>query len=569
MNDSMERFITKSSGRHWLIYLGIITIFTVALGYFACELNKLQYMHKVPIYDSMAYTNLLARIMQTSRQDGIIRAIRESLRSGTVVFPWLVSAIIGRFTAPSRMIGVWIQTGELLLLLWSLFYYLHRIRGIHHTLSFAFLLPFASFAGLYESNGGLSDFRMDVALFFWFALAVVWYLSASQSSKMIHWGVFGATCGIACLNRATALVYLVISFVPPLIADLAATPKRSRRLKQLVCAAVMAGISSGWFYIVRFDHLYYYYAIWNVDATAHLPIGIAVRHFIFALRFIGKPLLIVMICWNIVMLICCNSFWKTQFRFSIWSLLNWKLLYIGLAPAGFLMLQGAGLNPFVAMPSAFGLLLFLLCPYTTFPRVEKLQKHSAIVMVAFLSLLIVSLSRGVASHTASPVGSMSALKQVVKVMMMDARQHQTSQIAYGVTFIRWTVDASIQNVLIYEFHGIPIDRGVVSVGNVRFSSPIRELHVAAPVEWENIEGASDPEKLARIVAAVNAKLGYLILPTHQTALFLQDQMRHVKIHTFAAELRQNILDSGNWRPISEEIVLDDDEHVVVYRNQRL
>lgn len=143
------------------------------------------------------------------------------------------------------MIGVWIQIGELLLLLWSLFYYLHHVRGIHRDLSLALLLPFVSFAGLYESNGGLSDFRMDLALFFWFALAVVWYLIASQSSNMIHWGVFGATCGIACLNRTTALVYLVISFVPPLIADIVATTKRSRLLKQIACAVIIAIISSG------------------------------------------------------------------------------------------------------------------------------------------------------------------------------------------------------------------------------------------------------------------------------------------------------------------------------------
>lgn len=57
----MDRFTTKQSGLHWLIYFGGITIFTVTLGYFACELNKLQYMYKVPIYDSMAYTNMLAR----------------------------------------------------------------------------------------------------------------------------------------------------------------------------------------------------------------------------------------------------------------------------------------------------------------------------------------------------------------------------------------------------------------------------------------------------------------------------------------------------------------------------
>lgn len=221
------------------------------------------------------------------------------------------------------------------------------------------------------------------------------------------------------------------------------------------------------------------------------------------------------------------------------------------------------------MPSAFGLLLFLLCPYTTFPRFEKLQKHSEIVMVAFLSLLVVSLSRGVTSHTSNQVGSMSALKQIVDVMMTDARQRQTSEIAYGVTFIRWTVSASIQNVLIYEFHGIPIDLGVVSVGNVRFSSPIRELHVAAPVEWERIESATDADKLLRIVDMVNTKLNYLVLPTQQTALFLQDKIRHVKIHEFAVALRQQILDSGKWIPISDEISLDEEEHVIVYRNQRI
>ncbi|PID57592.1 hypothetical protein CSB45_07135 [candidate division KSB3 bacterium] len=544
--------------------LGVITLLAVSIGYFSCELHKILYREHVPVFDSMAYTNTLALIMQTSHNQGLLDALSLALHKTTVFLPWLIAAVIGKFIPASRFIGIWIQTGILTLFLYSLFYYFYRVRNLSCSLSVMLLLPFVGFSGLYASHGGLSDFRMDLSLFLWFSISVTWYLIASRTDRLFDYCIFGMSCGLACLNRATAPVYLGISLLPPIIWEMFRSKKRSRMLKHLCCAGASALIMCGWFYAVRFQHLHRYYFIWNVDSTACLPLAAASRHFFFAFRFLGKPLLILMLFWNIVLL---PYFFSTPEKLWYYvSHVDVKVLYIGLAPAAFLMITGAGLNPYVAMPSAFGILLFLCLPCTVMFTKEDFLLFKQQFFMASVGILIFVMAQGLISHANAPVGSMKALRQIVDLMKADARSRKDTEISYSTTYVKWGVNASIRNILLYEYQGQYRAKDVV-VDEFSFSSPVKGLNTDSPAGWKSVSGESDMEKMNTLLLDANAQLDYIILPTQETARHLENAMKHVKINEFATELRKQFLASGNWIPISGVITVDQDEQVMVYRNQ--
>ena len=84
------------------------------------------------------------------------------------------------------MIGIWIQTGELMLLVWSLYYYLTCVRRLPGSLAAFSIAPFFCCACLYSYRGGLSDFRMDLGLMLLFSVTCCWYLIASATGRRLH-----------------------------------------------------------------------------------------------------------------------------------------------------------------------------------------------------------------------------------------------------------------------------------------------------------------------------------------------------------------------------------------------
>ena len=109
------------------------------------------------------------------------------------------------------------------------------------------------------------------------------------------------------------------------------------------------------YFLFHFPFLYYYYAEWNLDANAHLSWGASVAHLAFAFQHLGWTMAVAAgLCF-------AASLWDNRKSFRV-SHLDWKLFYLGSAPVLFLVLRGAGLNPFVSLPAVFGWLLFLLAP---------------------------------------------------------------------------------------------------------------------------------------------------------------------------------------------------------------
>lgn len=104
--------------------------------------------------------------------------------------------------------------------------------------------------------------------------------------------MLGLLIGLGCLTRATLPVHSWCS---------SCRWQRSTLWPRTIgagrsCAAtpspwLQAPPSPDLFYLINFDYLYYYYAIWNTDANANLPVAESIRHVYFTLDHIGSALI--------------------------------------------------------------------------------------------------------------------------------------------------------------------------------------------------------------------------------------------------------------------------------------
>jgi hypothetical protein len=160
--------ISKSNAAALVAIVGIMLI----QAFYAMKLNQDFYREHAPFYDSCSYTNQLADIACTVRVQGFRSGIKKSL-AGNVALPWLEMTALAKILAPSRYLAIWLQTVWLSLLALSVCWYLIRYRGAPVWLAFCLTLPFVSFSRVYEWNGGLPDFRMDLSLYIFSSLCTV------------------------------------------------------------------------------------------------------------------------------------------------------------------------------------------------------------------------------------------------------------------------------------------------------------------------------------------------------------------------------------------------------------
>ena len=147
-----------------LVVIGLVT--TLLVAYF-CWLQGLLYTHYQPFFDSMSYYNQAHAVMFTRNEAGVGASLDLAFNksNSTVFMPFLLCTLLSYVLEPTRNVGVWIQGGQLAVLLGSLFYYFHRIRKLSSFTSGILLVPFIMTTCLYEFEGGMSDFRMDLSLY--------------------------------------------------------------------------------------------------------------------------------------------------------------------------------------------------------------------------------------------------------------------------------------------------------------------------------------------------------------------------------------------------------------------
>ena len=349
-------------------FLLISLVVCSAIGAYAVCLNAHYCSSNQPFYDSLSYNDKLHRVMSVCRESGLPAAIKVACTNDTMCLPFVIASFLALVSAPSRMVGIWIQTGELMLLVWSLYYYFTRVRGLSASIAAFSIAPFLLLRCLYSYRGGLSDFRMDLGLMLLFSVTCCWYLIASATGRRLHFAIMGVACGLTCLSRGTAPIYFLVSLGPIALVESFLSRDRRAFVGGIVLATTIAGVVAGWFYVLNFRYLYYYYVIWNPDANAHLPIRQSLRHFRLLEHHFGAGLFCaaifqLIVATDVILRSPIPKSWKPRVRLPK---LNWQAAWLALAPTAMLVAHGAGLNPFVCMPSLFGCLLFLLFPLRRF-----------------------------------------------------------------------------------------------------------------------------------------------------------------------------------------------------------
>jgi len=550
---------------HQLYGYLILLATSLLVVYFATQLNHIYYSQGAPFFDSCSYYNAMAEVLTELKHKNIF-VVLNNVHNSNVYFPWLTCALLSSFMPFQRDVGVWAQTIILLFFLLSLYYYLTSIKDVSPTLALAYTFSFLGLDSLYKHNGGLSDFRMDLHLFLLLGTSGIWYLATYSEKRIYPWILFGLFIGIACLSRATAPVYALVMFLPLILIRIKPNASGKEILLKAFSSLAIAVLVSGWFYIKNYNFLYYYYVVWNADANAHLPLFKSIEHMRLARQSIGMP--VVLFALPTYILTGFRFFKSGEFRAKVLTFLesiDWKVLYLGLAPVLFLVFRGAGLNPFVSMPAAFGLTLFLLRPFKSMTSSFGVFIDSALML---LSVITVSYSciHGIDDHLGSArcENSMKAYKDAIHVILTDAKLRDVPSITYSSAYLCTLQNSGIWNSLIFEYGFRPFNKTLIK-DKMTIKSD-NHFQPSVLVDWQKISGKNDSEKLETLVRLGGEQVDYLFLPDEKTIDFLETHISHNYINQKIRDLKKRLIEAKTWMPIDGPISVSNDETFVIYRN---
>ena len=542
--------------------LACLFLFVVAQGLYASWLNVSLYKTYGPFWDSMSYTNSLAEVITVARQDGVLPALRGAFHLGTVSLPWVTAALFGRVLPYSRLIGVWMQEFWMLALAASVFVYLRRYRGASPWVALGFSMPAISFLGVYRQNGGVSDFRMDLFLYLFLAIMSVWYLATYETDSIGPWALSGASLTLVMMNRATAPVYAAAMFGPLLLARWVLSPGRRwalvRRAGLSWGPAFLAGalaIAQNW----KFIHRYYF--VWGADPNAHLPLRTAARHAFFAEKSLGHPLLLA------ALLALGLQLFRREGAPGASRLVraaDWKVLYLGAAPVLMLMAIGAGLNPFVSMPAVFGFLLFCTVPLRG-PVQSPARLPAAILLAASLG----TAAAGIPYHLGSAGGkepTMAALRRGIELMRRDTRQRERREARFVTAHLMDFQASALRNVLVFDLGATPRKGLYTLPDGLRLRCDHEDRFSAAvPLSWNReLPGATDDEKIRRLVELANREIDYFFLPDEASVAWMEKNRTFNFVNTKMRALKAALLATGRWEAVGEPLVATPMETVTLY-----
>jgi hypothetical protein len=543
----------------------------LAAGLFAVSLNARFYARNQPFYDSLSYHEQVHRVMTQARAEGVGSALGTACRSSTVCLPLVAAAFVGPFTTPSRTFGIAVQIGELLAFSGTLWFYLHRIRGLAPLLAALVVTPFLLWRCLYDFNGGLSDFRMDLSLALLFATTVLWYLIATATGSRWHFVALGIAAAATCLFRATAPVYLALALGPLVVADLLPVASRQGRLAGLMIAAVTAAAGCLWFFLLNYEALHYYYVVWNTDANAHLPLGKALRHAAFAIGHVGVPAALLAVSIPAVVgidaFLARRSHRADSSATRAWTFVpDWRLAWIAAAPILLLVSRGAGLNPFVSMPAAFGLTLSLMLPAGGSAAAWRPSRGAlALLAVIATGCAAAAAAQGWRDHGGGAVDSMAAHRQALDAIVAGARETGRDEVRFGTTHSFYLNEHSLQAVAVFDHPAASWDGHAPRIEGVALL-PDATFAIAAEADWARVPGDSTAAKLAHLLDTAARDIDYLAIPDEATSRFIEEHLPFYVINRHASTLRERLLASGDWEPVSDPIRNGEHETVLVYRN---
>jgi hypothetical protein len=326
------------------------------------------------------------------------------------------------------------------------------------------------------------------------------------------------------------------------------------------------------YFLSHLSYLYYYYAQWNQDANAKLPLGTSLAHAKFAFNHVG---------WALAVsgaLFFTGLLWDAKrHREPVFSAMDWKPIYMGTAPVLLLVLRGAGLNPFVSMPAVFGWLLFLLAPLKRNGPVLR----SAWTKSAGAFLLAACLWNAVQApgQVGYPETHINAIRQAIDLMREDALRKKLPRVDF-VAFHNWYFHPYfVRNVLINEYGYRASRWSLLSPEGIpwepyhawKHSEASYELLFTAsvPLVWqEEVVGATDEEKIDWIYRTALENIDYVFIPDDATIDFMEKYIGGNFINTKTRSIKKRFLDSGDWEKLGSPLAITDFERVQLYTRRR-
>jgi hypothetical protein len=551
------------NSRRDLFALLILAAIAIAQGFYAAKLNVDFYREHAPFFDSCSYTNQLAIVASKTRSLGFVAGVRDSLsgeEGRNVALPFLEVNLLSVITRPTRVTGVWLQSIWITALALSLYWYFAHYRRVRRWLAILMALPFFSFARIYDWNGGLPDFRMDLSLYIFASLTAVWFLGTYETESRLPWILAGVSAMLACLARATAPVYLVVMLSPLLLVRLATEHGRRRAiLKNFLWMCLPIALSVGAFLAYNFRYLYFYYVTYSPDANRNLPWGQAIEHFAMAQSHIGTVLIWCAISAAAINAACIRMFPR----------LDWKPVWLALAPPLFLMLRGAGLNPFVSMPAVFGFLLFACVPFEGLqPASRFLWARAAIGILLAGGAIHAAASAGEPQmYTGSNTTSMPGVRAVIDRASRDAISRGLPRVEFFAPEVGDFYSCQVSNVLTFEYGAIPGERKALYVpGGLIYHFP-EELTFMASDEllWKiGLPGNTAQERLAGAVSVMAQTPSYLLLPDGPSLDWLEKARPMYYINRQTRELKSRALALGKWVNLGDPVPVNPNERIEVF-----
>ena len=555
----------------WLLYAILLLLGCLLIGAYCGELNQRLYQHTHPFYDSMSYNEKLFRVMTVSRESGFLESMEYAcFTNNTNCLPFIIAAAIAPAVSPSRMVGVWIQTGLLYLFLTSLLYYLIQIRALKPKTALLGCLVFLGAKCLFFENGGLSDFRMDLSMYLSFGMTCVWYLASMAQPTKRHFAMLGLAASICCLFRATAPVYLVFSLGPLCLIDLVRKHDRGRKLVGLGVATLIVAVLAGWFYGVNFEFLKFYYFDWNTDANAKVPFSEALRHWKLADRSVGEPIVLLILLWGVGTVLATRreqslGGWLSRAlrEFDV----DWRIGWLAIAPIVMLIMRRAGLNPFVVMPAVFGLILFWSLPLLK--QMDRLNNRTLnrFCWIVLMVVLSVAWARGWKRHSPKGLNTMAAQQALIDKMLENAKALNKSAFRYSVVQLSDLNSNSLYSILLFDRPNADRDLKQVTVEGIQINR-ISTFSRPAAIDWERVPGATDEEKVSGLIEDANDRIDYLVLPDLKTAEYLEVTLDQNYINRHLVALRTKITNDPSWVMIAGSLQTKDTEVVEIYRKNR-
>lgn len=443
----------------------------------------------------------------------------------------------------------------------SLYWYFAHYRKVDRWLAILLALPFISFARIYDWDGGLPDFRVDLSLYIFVSLTAVWYLATYETESRLPWLLAGVSAMLACLARATAPVYLLLMLGPLWLVRLATARGKWRALlmnTMWMCLPVL--ISAGAFLAYNFKYLYFYYVTWNPDANQHLPWRESWRHFDMAKSHVGTVLLWCALGAVAINIICIRKLPRP----------DWKPSWLAVIVPFFLAYRGAGLNQFVSMPAVFGFLLFACVPFEGIqPAARYFWARASIGILLASGAVACAAAAGQPQPYSGPsLTSMPGVRRMLDRASQDARARGFPRIEFIAPELGDCHSCLISNIPIYEYGAVPGDGKALYVpGGLTYHFP-EELTFTASDElfWKmKVPGDSEQERLGNVVSMMAAvSPDYLLLPDEKTLEWLEHDRGHYFINRQTRELMSRLLALNKWVSLGDPIQVDANERIGVY-----